>query len=137
MARSLQNRRVTDLTITVSAIPSGVDLFGKDATDLQENIAISDDKITGTLKYVTDYTGFSSNPAEQQGNYLAIHAEANDEAATVKVGITKMTTLDEDGNIVLIVKGTSTPVTITAEAEGKDTVTTTLSLEDIVLTPEA
>lgn len=126
-----------DLTITVRAIPTGVDLFGKDATDLQEDIAVSDDKITGTLKYVTDYTGFSGEPSEQQGNYLAIHAEANDETATVKVGITKMSTLDPDGDIVLIVRGTDTPVTVTAEADGKDTVTKTFSLADLVLTPEA
>lgn len=125
------------LNVTVNSIPSGVDLFGKDSTDLQEDIAISDDKITGTLKYVTDYTGFSGNPAEQQGNYLAIHIEADDADATIKAGINNLTTLDEDGNIVIIVSGTDKPVTITAEAEGKETVTKTLSLEDIVLTPES
>ena len=40
---------------------------------MQENIEISDDlKVTGTLKYVDDYTGFSGDPAEQVGNYIAL-----------------------------------------------------------------
>lgn len=132
------DRREPDLKVTVRAITDdSIDLFGKIASDLQEGIVVSDDAITGTLKYVTDYTGFSGKASEQKGNYLAIHAEADDATATVKVGISKMSTLDADGDIVLIVKGTSTPVTVTAEAEGKDPVTKTFSLENIVLTPEA
>jgi len=134
----IPDRREPDLKVTVSAITDdSIDLFGKKASDLQEGIAVSDDAITGTLKYVTDYTGFSGRSSEQQGNYIAIHAEADDNTATVKVGITKMSTLDEDGDIVLIVKNTSTPITVTAEAEGKDPVTKTFSIADLVLTPES
>jgi hypothetical protein len=40
------------------------------------------------LKYVTDYTGFSGDPALQEGNYLALKFTDIDERATsVKVGL--------------------------------------------------
>lgn len=134
----IPDRREPELKITVDVnIAADENLFGKHIDDLQEGIVVGDDKITGTLKYVTDYTEFSGKASEQQGNYLALHATANDPTATVKVGITKMSTLEEDGIIVLIVKGTGTPVTVTAEVEGKDPVTKTFSLADLVLTPEA
>ena len=60
--------------------------------------------IGGTLHYVTGYTGFSGDPAEQEGNYLAIHAE--DETATSiavrPLGSTaEPVPLDEDGLYIL------------------------------------
>ena len=42
-------------------------------TDLQSNVSVGDSEITGTLHYVTGYTGFnSSQVTEQSGNYLAL-----------------------------------------------------------------
>lgn len=46
------------------------DCFGLVPADLQSDIVISGNKITGTLHYVSDFTGFSSLPEEQSGNYL-------------------------------------------------------------------
>ena len=46
------------------------DCFGLIPSDLQSNIVISGNKITGTLHHVDNYTGFSSLPEEQTGNYL-------------------------------------------------------------------
>lgn len=48
-------------------------LLGKYDYELQENMELEADKIKGTLLYVDDYTGFSGDPAEQEGNYIAIH----------------------------------------------------------------
>lgn len=78
------------------------------------------DHITGTLKYVTGYTGFSGNVDEQEGNYLALKMEAT-EGATTTVLLTNGTvnrpvTLDSDMNIVL---------RITNPAKQKVIVTTT------------
>ena len=90
---------VVDTTVSASE-----DLFGKTIGDLQENVVIGTDSITGTLKYVTDYTGFSSDPAMQEGNYLVIHCTTNDsEPITVEVvnGVSGPVTLDADGIIVL------------------------------------
>lgn len=64
-------------------------LFGKAVSDLQENIVVSEDAITGTLKHVTDYTEFSPTPALQEGNYLAVNLADNDysDFTSVKIGL--------------------------------------------------
>ena len=55
-------------------IPDSIDLLGKVASDLQEDMTVDvTGKVTGTSKYVTGYTGFSGDPAEQEGNYVAFH----------------------------------------------------------------
>lgn len=69
---------------------------------------VGDDEITGTLKYVTGYTGFSNKAAQQEGNYIALKVDA-DEEAVIKVQlvggkITKdLLTLDEDRNFVFLI----------------------------------
>ena len=82
---------------------SSIDLLGKDCDDLQEDIAVADGAVTGSLKYVTGYTGWSGNPAEQEGNYLALKFE-NSTADEIWVGLDPsthpekpMTKLDPDG----------------------------------------
>lgn len=98
-------------------------LLGKTVKSLQENIVVGDSDITGTLKYVTGYTGFNgSDPSEQKGNYLALKVEtdAEDPTATVElVGGTKgPVTLDDDMNIVLLIKNKDTQsVKVTVSSE--------------------
>lgn len=108
-----------------------MDLFGKSVIDLQENVSVSGNKITGSLKYVTDYTGFDpSNPELQSGNYLVLKcvAEGSDK---ITVTVTNPSVLDEDGIIVLRIadKDTQT-VTVKAEKDGKS-VTKVYSLTDL------
>lgn len=56
-------------SITLS-VPTG-DLLGIDASVLATNLEISNaGTVTGTLNYVTNYTGFSSNVNEQTGYYF-------------------------------------------------------------------
>lgn len=50
-------------------IPSG-DLLGKTITDICTNLDIKENKASGTLKYVKDYTGFNSDPSEQEGYFF-------------------------------------------------------------------
>lgn len=123
------------LDVVVSAVADGVDLLGKDAGDLQEDIAISNGAITGTLKHVTDYTGFSSKVEEQSGNYLGLKVEASADSITVElVGGTlgHPVTLDEDGMIALKIADTSTQsITVVAT---KGTVSETLSFSIAGLT---
>lgn len=59
-------------------------LGGKSAADLQENIVISNTNhtISGTLKYVTGYTQFSGDTAEQSGNYLVTKIDSTPTADT-------------------------------------------------------
>ena len=100
-------------------------MLGKLVSDLQDNIVISEDSIAGTLKYVTGYTGFNGSvPSEQEGNYLAlkIDAEPVGSVTTVElVGGTKgPVTLDEDMNIVLLIKNKDTQsVKVTVETDSK------------------
>lgn len=79
-------------------------MFGKSVSDLQSGIAVNDTFIQGTLKHVTGYTEFSSNPALQEGNFLALKMTAPAGATTtveVVGGESGPVTLDEDMNIVL------------------------------------
>ena len=46
---------------------------------------ISEDDIHGTVNYISDYTGYSDFPAQQQGYYLALHVAENG-YGTVAVG---------------------------------------------------
>lgn len=107
-------------------------LFGKNATALQTDIAVSNDnKVTGTLKYVTGYTGFSGTAAEQEGNYLAVHASAA-EGAEIKAlligGAHGEVTLDDDGIIVVRITSNSQKLRLTATTdEGTQTIIYDLS----------
>lgn len=124
-------------------ISASTNLFGKYIDDLQENVEIGEDAITGTLKYVTGYTGFSGDASQQEGNYLALHFASDVEDATIAVELVggdvgHPVTLDTDGIIVLRIKKTdedyvTETVRVTASKEGYTTNTIEYSLEDIVL----
>ena len=53
-------------TVKLTAMEDDTDLLGKTAEDLQYGITMKGNKISGTLKHVTDYTTFSSIPDEQE-----------------------------------------------------------------------
>lgn len=46
--------------------------YGLNVKDLQENVKISGRSISGILRHVTNYSQFSSDPEEQNGNFLAL-----------------------------------------------------------------
>ena len=128
------------LDVVVSAVEGSVDLLGKTASELQEDVAIANGAITGTLKYVTGYTGFSGDVSEQSGNYLAIKCEAIADSITVElVGGTlgHPVTLDSDGMIVLRITNTETQSITVVATKGNVSETHTFSIADLVLTPEA
>ena len=112
-------------------------LFGKTVNELQSDVVISDDEVTGTLKYVDGYVDFSSNVSEQSGNYLALKIEAEPaEAETVVelVGGTKgPVTLDDDMNIVLLIKNKDTQSIKVTVNDGKDSATKTYGLTGLTL----
>ncbi|MDO4292067.1 MAG: hypothetical protein Q4C65_02440 [Eubacteriales bacterium] len=61
-------------------------MLGKTVEELQENVAVGEEAITGTLKYVTGYTGFNgSNPEEQSGNYIVMRVDPDEQNATITV----------------------------------------------------
>ena len=59
------------------------DVYGLNVNQLQSDIVIDGTDISGTLKHVTEYTGFNTaDESEQSGNYLALKVEVP-EGATV------------------------------------------------------
>lgn len=102
-----------------------MDLFGKSVEDLQSDVLVSSSSIRGTLKYISDYAGFSSDPSLQSGNYIAIHAEVPGvDGVTITVKVTDPVTLDEDGTVVLrIADKDSQTITVVASKSGYESVT--------------
>lgn len=109
-------------------------VLGKLVSELQSNVAVGETSITGTLNYVTDYTGFSSDPALQEGNYLALKftAPANSTTTVEIVGGTSgPVALDEDMNWVGKIANTNQKVKVVNSVAG----TKQFSLTGLVLTP--
>ena len=130
---------IPSLDVTISAVADDVDVLGKDAGDLQEDVAIANGAITGTLKYVTGYTGFSGDVSEQSGNYLAIKVEANADTITVELingTLGHPVTLDSDGMIVIRISDTSTQSITVVATKGNVSETHNLSISGLTLTPE-
>lgn len=127
--------------LKVNPVAADVDLLGKLVGELQDNVVVNDGAISGTLKYVTEYTGFSGDESMQSGNYLAIKSEAFG-GATITVELINGTvghpvTLDADGMIVLRITDIATQSVEVIATKGnvseKATYTLTgLTLEDNV-----
>ena len=115
-------------------------LFGKAVNELQSDMVVADDEVTGTLKHVTGYTGFSSNTSEQSGNYLALKIEAEPaEAETVVelVGGTKgPVALDDDMNIVLLIKNKDTQSIKVTTTHNGESITKIYGLSGLTLETE-
>ena len=114
--------------MTVKAdVPSTTDLFGKVTTDLQSNVEVRGSNITGTLKYVDDYTGFDpSHPELQVGNYLVVRASTDVEGTTIWAKLSgDFKKLDDDGILVLRVTDETKNLPLVFKAT-KDGYTTTV-----------
>ena len=87
-----------------------------------------------------DIRDFSSNTSEQEGNYLAlkVDADSEDAVATVElVGGTKgPVTLDDDMNIVLLIKNKDTHSIKVTVDNGENSTTKTYGLIGLTLETE-
>ena len=132
---------VNGMVLKIGAVPviDDTDLLGKTADDLQSDIKVRKDKITGTLKYVTGYTGFSSDVAEQSGNYIAIKAECNFEDATITGEVVGGThgpvTLDSDRIIICRIANNTQSIRFVATS-GDKTASVEYALSDLILENE-
>ena len=115
-------------------------MFGKTVGDLQTGIVIGEDSISGTLKYVSGYTEFSSEVSEQSGNYLALKFDGlpADAITTVEVvgGTKGPVTLDADRNIVLLIKNKDTQSIKMVSKKGTHSITKAYSLTGLTLESE-
>lgn len=115
-----------------------VDLLGKSASDLMDGVTIADGVATGTLKYVTDYTGFSGDVSEQSGNYIVLVAESVSGAtitAQVVGGLHGPVTLDSDGILIARLTENATGVKFTT-TKGTDSKTVVIDVTGLTLATE-
>lgn len=56
--------------------------YGKTVSTLQSDIVVNDDSISGTLNYVTGYTGYSGDTDLQSGYYIALKLDVPNGATT-------------------------------------------------------
>ena len=92
--------------VTIEPEDSDTELLGKYASALQSDVEFADGLVTGTLNYVTGYTGFSGATEEQSGHYLAMKVGTDDNTDVITVELVGGTvghpvTLDSDRNIVI------------------------------------
>lgn len=116
-------------------IGASEDLLGKTIDDLQDGLKVDGDIINGKVYYLDDYTGFSSDPEEQVGNFIAVHASVPDvTGVTIKVRIdpykkTSDVTLDSDGILVFrVTDKRKQKLTFTASKSGFSDYSRTYSL---------
>ena len=130
---------VDGMVLKVRAVPvvDDTDLFGKTADDLQSSIKVHKNAITGTLKYVADYSSAFSGD-EASGNYIALKAESAD-GATIKAQVVGGThgevTLDSDRILVARIASNEQSIRFTATLNDK-TATVEFALTDLVLEQE-
>lgn len=128
--------RAGTIGLSVDAdISEATDLFGKTVSDLQENVALGTDAISGTLKFVEDYT--SAGYDMSLGNhFIALHAESNDGAViTCQVSGGSEVTLDEDGIVICQLADNTKTITLKATKDG-ETVTKTFSVSEMTFAEE-
>lgn len=121
-------------------------------SDLQDNVTITNSGVSwqrsvinGTLNYVTGFTDFSGDPELQEGNYLVLRVDTDDENDEISVELLggstgHPVTLDPDRNIVLRITNPNTQkVRVVVEHVNEDltvsTETTTLNLTGLTLEP--
>ena len=115
---------MTPLSVSVDAdIEAAEDLYGKTVADLQENVVFGDLGVTGTLKYISDYSeAFESG--ENSGYYMAFHISTPGvEDATIMVNSSDEGTVlyDETTGIAIcrITDKDTQVIYITAEKDGE------------------
>lgn len=125
------------MTLSADAdIDAETDLYGKSVTDLQSDIVIGDDAITGTLAYVTDYTDFSEDTDLQKGNFLALHFGAPEGyEITVSLGDDPIE-VDSDGIVVMRIADKDTDIITATATKGEDTQTLTFDLSGLTCETE-
>lgn len=118
----------------------GVTLFGAAVDTLQSGVSINNNNATGTLLYKEDYTGFSSDPNLQEGNYIALQWSAPAEGITsCMVGLEPSagsglveTINDPDHNGVFRVSGLNQKFKI-VQSDGTHEHTQTINLNGLTL----
>lgn len=83
---------------------------GKKMTDFSDDLSYTAEeskiKATGTLKKVTEFTWFNTDPAEQNGYYLPFTATPTKPGGQVKVSVNGKPDKSDPDNVFIIFLGT-------------------------------
>ena len=125
------------LTLNIAPNPGYETLYGIDVSDMQSNIQITNDGITGTLKYIEEgWDAGTWGADEDEGNYLALKFEA-DPGATVQVqvvnGVNGPVTLDDDMWCVFRITNKTTQKIRATSTIGGKSITKTYDLSGLTL----
>lgn len=126
---------------TVNAEDAGSELFGTLVSDIQDGVTVSDDAITGTLKYLD--TGDIAN-YWGAGNFIALKfTNIPAEATSVRVGLDPSQgdglveiISDPDKNGVFKISDKDTQVFKVVVTDGTNTTTKTYDLTGLILETE-
>lgn len=135
-------------TVLVEPVAGTETKYGKKVSDLQDDVVINTNrKIDGTLHYVTRYTEFnSSEPTEQEGNYLALDfsdnwlGDTDPTTFTVELKGGKkgpVTLTDGDAFCVFRVTNPNTQSIEVVSTDSTGTTTVRYSLKGLTLEPKA
>lgn len=135
-------------TVLVEPVAGTETKYGKKVSDLQDDVVINTNrKIDGTLHYVTGYIEFnSSEPTEQEGNYLALDfsdnwlGDTDPTTFTVELKGGKkgpVTLTDGDAFCVFRVTNPNTQSIEVVSTDSTGTTTVRYSLKGLTLEPKA
>lgn len=114
-------------------------MLGKSVTDLQTGIEVGTNSISGTLKYIADYSSAGYAGEEASGNYIALHCTSEDaDYITVEVvgGVHGEQRLDEDGIIIARIANNSQSIRVKAYKDNAVGNVRTYRLTDLTLLSE-
>ena len=117
-------------------------VFGKNVSDLQEDVTITGNQVTGTLHYVTEYTGFSGDPDLQEGNYLALSFAADPSTDDIYVELVNALyspgpqKLDADKDICIRITDKDKQYLIVTAYKGGEQSRRVIKLDQLTLEPK-
>ena len=117
-------------------------VFGKNVSDLQSDVTVTTNQVTGTLAYVTDFTGFSGDPELQEGNYLALSFDTDPTADKIEVEFVGALTnigpqeLDSDKDICVRITNKDTQYLVATAYKNGEVTRRTIRLDQLVLEPK-
>ena len=127
------------ISLTVNAMGGKENVYDKTVEELQSDIRIDSEKITGTLKNVTDYSGFSDDSEKQSGHFLALKVDVSEDSnVTTELvnGETGPVDMSKDHFCVYRITNKDNQKIKFTASSGEESVTKTYDLTGLILSPE-
>lgn len=111
------------LTLGLDPVDGAETVLGKVVNTVQNKVYINDHSVQGELAYISNWTDYSANPAENSGNFIVLHVDVTNGAVTTlqTIGGTndaRVVTFDPDGIVVLRVTNNAMKFKITTTING-------------------